>query len=77
MEDSGDITPFYAKVKDDSTGLWKVGSTIGVVNGKVIKRKADNIAICDSGTSLCLFDHDFCQAVYAQIPGAKYAPQLK
>jgi hypothetical protein len=66
---SGEI--FYTPLVDDS-GYWKVSSASATVNGKVISRP-NNTAVCDTGTSLCLVDSTLCQAIYGQIPGAKYA----
>jgi hypothetical protein len=65
----GTATPFYTPV-DSSSGFWKIASTSAVIGGKVVQRSG-NTAIADTGTTLCLVDKALCQAIYAQIPGAK------
>ena len=71
-EETASAKPVYFPIIDDS-GFWKVDSMSAVVGDKVINRKG-NTAICDTGTTLCLVDSALCQAIYSQIPGAKYYP---
>jgi Eukaryotic aspartyl protease len=68
----GGKTPFYTPIVGDS-GFWKVSSVSIVVNGQTMARPG-NTAICDTGTTLCLFDTNTCKAIYAPVPGAKSLP---
>ncbi|MCJ1457054.1 hypothetical protein MMC28_007420 [Mycoblastus sanguinarius] len=63
-------TPSYTPI-DNSQGFWMFNSTSAVVAGKTIQR-ANNTAIADTGTTLCLIDDSTCQAIYDAIPGGKY-----
>ena len=65
----GSQTPFYTPIIDKS-GFWKINSASASVNGQKIDRSG-NTAIADTGTTLCLVDKALCDAIYAQIPGAK------
>jgi len=50
-----------------------VNSTSATINGTPFPRDG-NTAICDTGTTLCLVETSFVEAIYAQIDGAKYFP---
>jgi len=43
------------------------------IDGEKFERP-DNVAIPDTGTSLCLVSDDMCKKIYAKIPGAKCVP---
>jgi hypothetical protein len=55
---------------DSSQGFWMFDSTSATINGTAVQR-ANNTAIADTGTTLCLVDDATVSAIYKTIPGAK------
>lgn len=56
---------------DDSEGFWMFPSESATINGKLLQLSG-NRAMADTGTTLMLVSDEFCKALYAAIPGAKY-----
>lgn len=63
--------PAYTQV-DNSQGFWMYPSTTCTINGQSVNRPANNTAIADTGTTLCLLDDTTIEAIYKAIPGSKY-----
>lgn len=66
----GENTIQYTDI-DDSEGFWMFDSTTTEINGKKITQSG-NKAIADTGTTLALVSDEVVDALYKQIPGAKY-----
>jgi hypothetical protein len=60
---------------DDSNGFWQFSSTFTLING-VAQHLPGGSAIADTGTTLALVDDATCKAIYAAIPGSKFAKAL-
>ncbi|KAI0473086.1 eukaryotic aspartyl protease [Xylariaceae sp. FL0804] len=56
---------------DNSEGFWMFPSTSYSIGGTT-STISGNKAICDTGTTLCMVSDDVVEALYKQIPGAKY-----
>ncbi|KAI8630006.1 eukaryotic aspartyl protease [Xylariaceae sp. FL1651] len=56
---------------DNSKGFWSFPSESVSINGEQIPT-SNNTAIADTGTTLALMSDSVVEALYAQIPGAKY-----
>lgn len=59
---------------DSSEGFWMFDSETTEINGKKITQSG-NKAIADTGTTLALLSDEVVDALYKQIPGAKYDEQ--
>jgi hypothetical protein len=70
LKAAGVTEPNYTNV-DNSQGFWQVPSTSATINGKTMNR-SKNTSIMDTGTTLCLVDDTFVEAVYKAIPGSRY-----
>ena len=68
-------TPYYTPV-DNSQGLWQFASTTAMVGDRPIDR-TDNTAVADTGSTLALIDDALCDAIYAAIPGGRYAEEIQ
>ena len=55
---------------DNSQGFWMFDSASATVDGQTIQLSG-NKAIADTGTTLIMASKQFCEALYAKIPGAK------
>jgi Eukaryotic aspartyl protease len=52
---------------------WTYKSETMTIDGEEMSMPG-NVAIPDTGTTLCLLSSDVCKKIYAKIPGAKYVP---
>ncbi|KAI5926952.1 aspartic endopeptidase [Camillea tinctor] len=57
---------------DNSKGFWSINSASASVNGRTISVPG-NTAIVDTGTTLALLSDKVVEALYDQIPGARYS----
>ena len=60
---------FYVPLVKSHPKSWRVASQSASVDGKTIHRKANNTAVLDTGTALCLVDKDLCAEIYTKING--------
>lgn len=56
---------------DKQDGFWLLDSSIAQIAGNFFERP-NNIAMPDTGTTLCLVEDAFCTKMYSSIPGATY-----
>ncbi|KAI1641430.1 aspartic endopeptidase [Biscogniauxia mediterranea] len=56
---------------DSSQGFWSFASASASINGRAVS-VAGNTAIADTGTTLALLSDEVVDALYKEIPGAKY-----
>ncbi|KAK4148024.1 aspartic peptidase domain-containing protein [Dichotomopilus funicola] len=61
---------------DKTNGFWMFPSEHATVNEKKLTFE-NNMAIADTGTTLALVSDELCDALYAQIPGAKYSEEYQ
>lgn len=66
----GNNTIHYTDI-DNSEGFWMFDSATATIAGKKITQSS-NKAIADTGTTLALLSDEVVDALYKQIPGAKY-----
>lgn len=59
---------------DNSAGFWMFSSESATINGKTLNLTG-NRAIADTGTTLMMVSDQFCQALYSQVPGARFDQQ--
>lgn len=63
----GDV--FYVPLVQSHPKSWRVASLTASVDGKIIHRQANNTAVLDTGTALCLVDKELCAEIYTKING--------
>lgn len=68
-------TPSYAPI-DNSQGLWQFASMTAKIGDREIER-TDNTAVADTGSTLALIEDAVCDAIYAAIPGGRYAEEIQ
>lgn len=58
-----------------SKGMWMVDSKVVHINGKPFQRKPNTIMLLDSGCAHNYVSNDLVEAIYAQVPGARFDAQ--